>query len=397
MKKFFFGVMWGLLAMACMAFSEDAQPQTKKRVCLNMIVKNETPVICRSLASVKPFIDYWVIVDTGSTDGTQAMIKEFMKDIPGELHERPWKNFEHNRNEALALAKGKADYVLFIDADDYLRYEKNFALPSLDKDSYKVMIKHGNTTYGRVFLVKDSQNWKYVGVLHEVICCDEAKTSGIIDGVSIVFTGEGARSKDPQKYHKDALIFEEALKTDPNNSRHRFYLAQSYRDAGELELALQNYQKRAEMGGWNEEVYFALFQVAQLQERLGRDPQTIIDGYMKAYNYRPQRQEALFGLVHWYLMNNRPEEGYQLAKNDIGAPMPKDVLFIDYTVHDYRLLLDYSLCAYWTGRYQEAKLASLWLLSKQDLYQDVRKSVETNMKWITTKLTEEQSKVQKAA
>ena len=76
----------------------------KPKVCLNMIVKNENRIIERCLESTKPLIDYWIIVDTGSTDGAQEIIKEFMKDIPGEFYERPWVNLEHNRNETLHLA-----------------------------------------------------------------------------------------------------------------------------------------------------------------------------------------------------------------------------------------------------------------------------------------------------
>ena len=55
------------------------------KICLNMIVKNEAHVIRRGLDTVKPFIHHWVIVDTGSTDGTQEIIREHLKDIPGEL------------------------------------------------------------------------------------------------------------------------------------------------------------------------------------------------------------------------------------------------------------------------------------------------------------------------
>jgi glycosyltransferase involved in cell wall biosynthesis len=92
----------------------------KSAICLNMIVKNEAHVIRRCLESVRPFIDTWVIVDTGSTDGTQDIIRDYFKDIPGELFERPWKNFGANRTEALALARQRGDYVFVIDADDEL-------------------------------------------------------------------------------------------------------------------------------------------------------------------------------------------------------------------------------------------------------------------------------------
>src|SRR5579883_2825669 len=137
MKKLFF-----CLIFCCLSI-EAAAPSKRPTVCLNMIVKDESPVIERCLASVKKLgiIDYWVIVDTGSTDGTQKIIKKFMKDIPGKLYERPWKNFAHNRNEALALAKDKADYLLFIDADEQLSVSDNFTFPSLDEDCYLIDVK----------------------------------------------------------------------------------------------------------------------------------------------------------------------------------------------------------------------------------------------------------------
>ena len=97
-----------------------------QRIGLNMIVKNEAHVIERCLATVKPWIDHWVIVDTGSTDGTQEVIRNFLRDIPGTLHERPWVDFSHNRNEALELARPTADYLLFIDADETLAMPAGF-------------------------------------------------------------------------------------------------------------------------------------------------------------------------------------------------------------------------------------------------------------------------------
>jgi glycosyltransferase involved in cell wall biosynthesis len=98
-------------------------------VCLNMIVKNEAGVVQRCLDNVLPFIDHWIIVDTGSTDGTQKIIQDHLSDVPGELHERPWRNFGANRSEALELAKSKADYVLIIDADDVLDTVPGHTIP----------------------------------------------------------------------------------------------------------------------------------------------------------------------------------------------------------------------------------------------------------------------------
>ena len=233
-----------------------------------MIVKNEKEVITRCLASVKPIIDYWVIVDTGSTDGTQDIIREFMKDVPGELHERPWKNFEHNRNEALELAKGKSDYALIMDADDILEFEPTFKLPKLTAGSYRLWIRYGGTSYQRHHIVNLGLSWKWAGVLHEALNCADPYSSEVMDGVKIIVGTDGARSRDPKKYEKDIAVLEEALKNDPENTRYMFYLAQSCRDAGVYDSAIEWYKKRISKGGWEEEVYWSMLQIGIMQREL---------------------------------------------------------------------------------------------------------------------------------
>ena len=95
----------------------------KKNVCLNMIVKNEIKVIRRCLNSVKHLIDYWLIVDTGSTDGTQARIKEILKDIPENYTNGPGKilNIIEMRRSSWPIRKPN---LLFIDADEELKIPK---------------------------------------------------------------------------------------------------------------------------------------------------------------------------------------------------------------------------------------------------------------------------------
>lgn len=356
------------------------------KVCLNMIVKNESDVITRCLGSVKPIIDYWVIVDTGSTDGTQDLIKEFMKDVPGELYEKPWKNFEHNRNEALDYAKGKSDYILFIDADEVLTYEPDFKLPTLKENFYFMTTSYGGTEYARVQLIDNKLNWKWKGVLHEAVDAPERKTSGLIAGVKNVVHTDGARSKDPEKYQKDVKVLEEALAKEPTNTRYAFYLAQSYRDANDYQNALDMYQKVISMSYWNEEIYVSLFQIAQLKDQLKYPKEDVIAAYYKAFSYRPTRAEPLNRLAEFYRRDDRFAEGYVVAQAGLAIPPPKDLLFVEQWSYDYGLLLECSVCAYWMGKYQESYDLTQKMLDKKNLPQNVRELAERNLVFAKEKL-----------
>lgn len=351
----------------------------RKTVCLNMIVKDESHVICRCLASVKPLIDYWVIVDTGSTDGTQKIIKDFMKDIPGELRERPWVNFAHNRNEALDYAKGKADYLLFMDADDTLETPQKYSWPILDRDTYTIKIKDAGTIYSRIALVNNKLPWHWYGVLHEFIFSPLSLSSLFLPEISYQYHGNGNRSKDPQKFIKDAQILEEALKKEPNNSRYVFYLAQSYRDAKDYEQALKYYEQRIKMGGYKEEIYWSKVQRGLLQEALKKDRAQIIESYQKAFKYNPSRIEPLYHLSKVYKEDKNYDLAYQTARKGLMITGSVDMLFVEQWIYDWGLLFEFTIDAYLSKHYTEALLASQLLLTKQNLPSDLREAVEKSI------------------
>ena len=143
------------------------------RICLNMIVKNEAAVIERCLRSVRPYIDSWAIADTGSTDGTQAIVRDFLNDLPGELIERPWVDFSANRNQALQLARAYGEYALFIDADDVLEAEPGFDFGKLGAPRYAIeMAAAGTYTLVRRAARLDL-DWSWRGVLHETLSCTQ--------------------------------------------------------------------------------------------------------------------------------------------------------------------------------------------------------------------------------
>jgi glycosyltransferase involved in cell wall biosynthesis len=380
-----------LFFLLCVSSAVEASEikDEKKKICLNMIVKDESSIIKRCLTSVKPIIDYWIIVDTGSKDETKTIIKEFMKDIPGELHERSWQNFEHNRNQALELAAGKADYILFMDADEILEFSSGFKMPELKVDSYDSLIHDAGSQYNRILLIKDGLDWKWHGVLHEYIASSKARNNAILQGIKKVSNREGARSADPQKYQKDAQILEKALQEDANNERYVFYLAQSYRDAGDYASALKNYEKRVKMGGyWDQEIFYAMLQIGRMQELLKMSPETIIKSYYTAFQYRPTRAEPLFYLAKYYRDQKNFEKAYQIATIGMTIPLTQDILIVEKWIYDYDMQMEISISSYWIGKYEESQQHSKQLLAKPNLSQNVRETVEKNLGFANAKILE---------
>lgn len=353
-----------------------------QRVCLNMIVKDEAHVIARCLASVRPLIDSWLIVDTGSSDGTQDVVREVLRDLPGRLVERPWRDFGHNRSEALELARGTADYLFFIDADDVLEFAPGFVRPPLAADAYDIEIVYGELVYRRVAMVSTALPWRWEGVLHEYLEAGHPFSRAPLPGVTMRILGGGGRSRieEREKFERDARVLEAALQREPSNARYAFYLAQSWRDAGHAECALAAYEHRATMGGFEEEVFYSLLQAARLARRLQRPPAEVIERYLRAHDVRPQRAEAL-GDLAMYLRETggRWATAYLIARRALEIPQPDDVLFVEPEWYRWRCLDEFSIAAYWFGRYEESRVACERLLREGLLPPAHRARVEANL------------------
>jgi len=286
------------------------KPVNKKTtIGLNMIVKNEAHVIINTLTNLcsKVVFDYWVICDTGSTDNTKELIKEFFenKKIEGELHENEWLNFGHNRTLALDAAFNKTDFLFIFDADDEI--VGNFVFPeNMDEcDSY--MVKYGKSlVYKRKQIVNNKKKWKYCGVLHEYIeCVDKENKVGEINSEYYIISGKtGNRSQDPQKYAKDAAILEKGYMTalkndDPIHMRYSFYCANSYKDANDKENAIKWYKNTLTLNNWTQEKYISCIKLHELYESQKMiEPQIFYA--LESYKYDKERVEGIFGLIKHY-------------------------------------------------------------------------------------------------
>lgn len=362
----------------------------KPTICLNMIVKNEAPVIQRCLATIKPWIDTWVISDTGSTDGTQELILDFMKDMPGQFIERPWIDFSYNRNEVLTLAKQVADFSVFIDADEqFIPSLDCFHFPT-DKDCYFIKINEGASFHRRAFLLSHQKDIYWVGILHEGLYSDDTNLTEAVfsRGEILSKTEDGNRSVDPHKYLKDALILEEALKKNPNNSRYAFFLAQSYSNAKEYNLALNAYERRSQLTGSPDETFFSLFMIGALQSELKYDTKTCIDSFFKAHFYRPSRHEPLYGIGLEYMKTKRFHEAYEILNQAIKLPEIDDSIFFQTHMKEHLIPYLFMECCYYLGKYDQCRSVADSLLAKPDLPKSIKDIVCSNFSYINKKISD---------
>lgn len=355
----------------------------KSTICLTMIVKNEASCIAKCLNHMKDYIDYWVICDTGSVDNTVNIIKETMAGIPGEVLHHQWQDFATNRNLGIEAAKEKADYTLIMDADDSLIVEDKNIFNNLNKDAYRLKIKHGTLEYYRPQLIKNTIDFKYKGVLHEYIELPQCEYVQL-DGCYIQTSFNGARSRNPNKFKDDAEVLEKALIVEPNNDRYRFYLAQSYRDAGMDLKAIENYEKRAMMGGWREEIFISLLEAAKAKERLGFNIYDIECAYLKASYTHPGRAEPLYYLSKLFRCTNNMIKAYCYAKLSLQIPKPEEALFLEEDCYYYKRLDELGICSYYIGHIDEGRYACEELL-KLNIPIEEKQRIENNLRFYLKK------------
>lgn len=346
---------------------------SKPYICLNMIVKNEAHIILETLNTIYSHIDYYVINDTGSTDDTVKIIKDFFneKGIPGEViihefrtctcHSGIFKKYDFfhfgwNRTYALQACAGKSEYIWVIDADDLPVV--NFIIPrNLTADCYKLKIGKDFTYLREQIFKNDAEfEWQYVGAVHEYPKSKNYHTSEILEGDYYIDSRRlGDRSKDTEKYLKDAKIFDLLLIDEPNNERYMFYCGQSYFDYKDYKTGIDRYSKRTKMGGFFEEVYYSYYKIAVGKTMLDESWSEIEKAYMVAHEYCKYRAEPLYEIANHYLHAKNYQKSYDIANSASKIKITiNSTLFVSKDIYTYKSKDVLAQSAYYIGKYVES-------------------------------------------
>lgn len=390
----------------------------KSLICLLMMVKNEEKRITVSFDSVKDFVDTFIILDTGSTDNTIPIMKEYCKNNNITLHlkEEPFVNFEVSRNVSLDFAdevidKNKPKYLILLDCNDEL---KNGEILYKFVSEYKGPC-HGfhlkqnwwngsnSDTYYNMRFVKSHNQWRYKGVVHEYMMCPQLEKNKN-DAKDIVMKIEGPtlfqdRTKDDDKSMKrftrdKELLYGEYLK-NPVEPRTLFYLGQTCGCLGHIQEAYKYYTLRVKQEGFLEEVYHSYYRLGELSMIMKHPWEESFNWFMKAFSHS-QRVEPLIKIAEYYKTHNHKGEetpdfltSYMYAHMACKLLFPfNQILFIDRRAYDYTRWHLLGIVAYYVGRYKEGKEACLKALEMENNEIDLK-----NLIWYMKKEREIKQKI----
>ena len=217
---------------------------------LVMIVKNSGEILRKCLINNRQYIDHWTILDTGSVDNTCDIIKEELKDIPGNLYHSDFVDFSTARNKSLELSSKTCKYIIILD-DSYIIDGGKYLLKFLKKSNNSCLsliigTMENNNLHNQYYskrIIKTSYNLTFKYRVHEEI--DFLNTKYIED--KRIFLND-VKTKDHsirsnKRYKNDIkmllLDFNEKYNNDPKII---YYIGMTYSNLHEYENSIKYFE-----------------------------------------------------------------------------------------------------------------------------------------------------------
>ena len=363
------------------------------KLVLILMVRNESRILERCLTSVKDVVDAFCIHDTGSTDKTVEIAKEFLEKgkYKGCVTTSEWKNFGFNRTSSFEEAQNylktmdwdlKDTYGLLLDADMIFR-PGTLKEQKLGDLGYSVIQRGGHLEYPNCRLVRMDHAWKCLGVTHEYW---DGVTTRLDKSICWIedYNDGGCKS---DKFERDARLLEKGLQDDPTNVRYMFYLAQTYHSLGRWKDSIAMYKKRYNAGSWDEERWYSLFMIGDAYLRLG-DPLKFELYMQKAMTFRPGRAEASYALTKYFREKGEHYKAWFYLLRGRSLPMSTDSLFIDMPVYTGRFDYEATILLYYIGKQDDGLRESMkYLMNKTENLDSVYKNMGFYVKPLGTPIT----------
>jgi tetratricopeptide (TPR) repeat protein len=279
------------------------------RIAVSTIAKNESKNVKDFVASCKE-ADLVSVLDTGSTDGTQKLLKKYGA-LAGEAKFNPFR-FDAARNKALDLLPKDIDIVVSIDMDERLLPGWRAALesvwrPDVDAVSYWYIgewqdeaktIPATPTWRTKIFKRKGT---KWFRPVHEVPLLADGtypRTGVLCREIEVHHYQKGERNYEP--------LLTQLLAKDPNDEDAYIQRGAEWLKLNEYKKAIDDYERyllltagqtssnpqsdRSQLVAGRRA--YTHISIAQAKHALGYAPQTLVDHFLKAVGECSSLREA---------------------------------------------------------------------------------------------------------
>lgn len=327
-------------------------------ISLCMIVKNEENLLSRCLDSVQGLVDEIIIVDTGSSDDTKSIAKEYTELV----YDFPWRDdFSAARN--FSFSKASMEYIMWLDADDVFNRENLDEFLRLKKSNFNnadiIMMPYvtafdeeGNPTfsYYRERIVKAALKSSWKGRVHEAIV--HSSGNSLYSQASILHKSEKKSYTD-----RNLKIYEKQLSEGaPFSPRDMFYYGRElfyHQRDYEAVICLNRFLNTP--GGWVENKIEACKFLSYSHNRL-KDTDSALSDLFLTFSYDTPRAEICceIGALFMQLQNFKSAIfWYQLA---LTIPMEeKSGAFISIDCYGYLPYIQLCVCYDKIGDHEKAE------------------------------------------
>ncbi len=273
------------------------------KISVSFIVKNEEKMLSRALESVKG-VDEIVVVDTGSEDKTVEIAKKYTDKV--EFFQ--WcDHFAKARNYSLSKCTG--DWVLIVDADEYLDStieEVRTAISKAEEHeavfvNCKVVAERGKSINMFPRLFKRVPEVKWEGAAHNYLVDTSGKRRAVNANIKITYGYSPAHKKDPDRTLR---ILKGACEKDASLVRERYYLAREYyyrKEYDQCIMHLELYLTKSSFKGERADAYLMMARSYWYSQR-GEEARSAC---LQAIGINPNFREALLLMADMYYEPNK--------------------------------------------------------------------------------------------
>ena len=327
------------------------------KIAVCVMMKNEEIALRKTLNSVKDVVNGYILYDTGSTDATLTVAKEYE---PSHVLKGKFIDFATSRNELLTFAKSFTclyNYFLLMDCNEQLQHYNLREEIGTECDAYyvrQIWFTGYNTEFYNIRLIRSNLECKYIGRVHEYLELPPDCTPNVIN-VTYLYQDRGSNcTSSVIRWKQDVALLNQDALDDDKNCRTMFYLAQTYECLNDHENAYKWYKKRSNQEcNFIEERYLSTERCGDLATTIAKK----IYWYVKASDLM-LRVEPLIKLAKLFQKKKKFYLAYPFIAMACSLPYPTNcILFVNKTDYDYTRWHLMGIIAYYVQRYDEGKKA----------------------------------------